>query len=1765
MEPAAESISVRSMRINEVLSGPAIMATTALNKELLFDAIILLFDECNNEFMKSDPLITNFVNKFKMAIPELKSLRVNRLDFESKQVIGKGHFGDVELVVEKHTKDIFAMKVLKKDNLLNHRDIAFYEYERDIMASSSSPFLTQLHYAFQDFQNLYLVMDYHPGGDFANLIDKFNGTLPEETAKFYIAELLLAVKHLHTMGFAHRDIKPENMMLDRVGHLKLVDFGSSAKLNRDGKICVRMPVGTSEYLAPEVLIFMQSNSKSMEGYGPQCDLWSVGIVAYEMVTGDTPFNSEQQAVIYSNILNFDNILKYPNNLKVSSSYRQMIESLVCHVDKRFTVDMMLDLDIFSKINFNSLHDQVPPYIPSLSSDNDVSNFPIHERVRPALNINDFKKQKHFSGRDLPFIGFTYSMQVSKRNQSYFMTNNPELETSIKIKRKELEDAQVLIQAYEEKLAEYDSLFVDNEQKIKKMEEENVLLHVDVTSLSSELGRLTKISETSDTSREDMNITQKKQAEMVKNEIDKWEIKTINELYNIEELKVQNEDLQAQNSELQSQLFKHQDDIKIYQSNEEQLNKKIIKLKSKLKHMVRRSKQLTEENSIDNHVSALISEMKIKEDAFEVEKNKLNADNQCLKKKIVVMEKDLESLNVKISQYAEKELAVLSEHKNICNKITSDFESKLNCLTQEKDNEIEKLHLQIAQLQQQNCCINSESLLSFEKHETAISAKENEKELETELRNREQEIRDLKLDLRILQRKYKTMEDNISSLREYHKDARNNFKQEIAKLQEENKLQIKNKEDELKSLQDNITNLNQNIETLQLKYDKEVGERQRLSNELTKINNESKLQISEKSALERQILEYKTKFNKSETNIKTLQELVTVQDEQLEGFEETILTFKNKEKQFLEDIKTKQNEIDKIRNEVREAKKMYNEEKSLRILAESRGKTFESVQDNVKAELKLLTDRVHDKNVEIDTMKKQLDEVNSDLRDKSTMFYTLQIESEKVIKELNRMKAEISETISQKQLLKEANVRLTAQLEAMVEDSNVMQNVISKYKNGLMEQKVYYEERLIKADATILQQTKLIDFLQTKFDEMTKKKRTLGDMLFSGKNKENIDQKEIEFLLNSERSKSKDLANKLYQTQAELNMVRTQGPLTPLVPARLNFEANSPAYRKLTTKTVSQSQTFHKQICKRDGLQCSHCKTEIVSRQQISQCQECRVSTHVTCSHELLPDCTPIKKEEETTKPILSDNKKKTEIESWVTIWDNTKQIWDRKYAKFEQGILQILNDKHDSQPFYTLPLMMSSNIVKIVDVAESNDSTFDRNSNEDYDQMLKIEVYNLNTGWMTLFLYIIVSSVPEKQNWLSIIKEFLDNSECVAQSQQNHDYKDNIYTFHKEKLLNVNCIHQISQSVFLLGAVEGLFSVHIKSENEQVKHDLVPIVGPKLVNDFVFLPKLQLVLMIAGTTKELLKCNMRTVVLNSELSQMSKPVIDVVRIVDEIRNNQPSKNNTTMSELKEINCIAVSRCNELVVIGSEHSVTVLKWQDTQFVVTKILKTNVPTNCICFMPSGIIFTTNSFYKIDIDNFSCKRFFTDALAKSHDYRPMFVCELTKNKEYLLCYNVYGVFVDSDGKKTRGGEMKWPYSPNSFAFKKPFLIIVSESEICVIKITQSCCVDEDTWSITSTKQPKDKAVLTINRPKLLRGSDICLTNTNDFQGTCSIFQLDPSKIIKNSLTSNDTIDTLGTQDTCDESEFSFTSSMLENLDEPEENQKKVCFNPNIQFNNN
>ncbi|CAL4088080.1 unnamed protein product, partial [Meganyctiphanes norvegica] len=176
-----------------------------LGRESLLDALILLYDECNNDQLKKDQNVAAFVDKFRSSIHDLRKLRVNLNDFEQKKVIGKGHFGVVQVVREKATGNVYALKTLKKSETLTQQHVAFYEEERDIMAKASSPWITRLQYAFQDDLQLYLVMDFHPGGDLLSLLDRYDGTFTEDMARFYMAEISIAIHALHTMAYVHRN------------------------------------------------------------------------------------------------------------------------------------------------------------------------------------------------------------------------------------------------------------------------------------------------------------------------------------------------------------------------------------------------------------------------------------------------------------------------------------------------------------------------------------------------------------------------------------------------------------------------------------------------------------------------------------------------------------------------------------------------------------------------------------------------------------------------------------------------------------------------------------------------------------------------------------------------------------------------------------------------------------------------------------------------------------------------------------------------------------------------------------------------------------------------------------------------------------------------------------------------------------------------------------------------------------------------------------------------------------------------------------------------------------------------------------------------------------------------------------------------------------------------------------------------------------------------------------------------------------------------
>lgn len=204
-------------------------------------------------------------------------------DFELLRVLGQGSFGKVFLVRKLTGADagtLYAMKVLKKA-YLKVKDRLRTKMERNILAAIRHPFIVKLHYAFQTEGKLYLILEFLRGGDLFTRLSK-EVMFTEDDVKFYLAELALALDHLHKLGIIYRDLKPENILLDEDGHIQLTDFGLSKEsiFDDDDRKAFSF-CGTVEYMAPEVV--------NRRGHGTAADWWSFGVLMYEMLTGSLPF------------------------------------------------------------------------------------------------------------------------------------------------------------------------------------------------------------------------------------------------------------------------------------------------------------------------------------------------------------------------------------------------------------------------------------------------------------------------------------------------------------------------------------------------------------------------------------------------------------------------------------------------------------------------------------------------------------------------------------------------------------------------------------------------------------------------------------------------------------------------------------------------------------------------------------------------------------------------------------------------------------------------------------------------------------------------------------------------------------------------------------------------------------------------------------------------------------------------------------------------------------------------------------------------------------------------------------------------------------------------------------------------------------------------------------------------------------------------------------------------------------------------------------
>ncbi|XP_076819418.1 uncharacterized protein LOC143465134 isoform X1 [Clavelina lepadiformis] len=339
----------------------------------------------------------------------LKRAKIDLSMFDMIKKIGVGAFGKVMLARNKTSNKLYAIKFLKKRDVLRRNQVAHVKAERDILAEADNDWVVRLYYTFQDKENLYFVMDFIPGGDMMSLLIKkeiFDFSL----AQFYTAELTLALESVHKMGFIHRDIKPDNILIDRNGHIKLTDFGlctgfrwthDSKYYQRDGHSRVdsmdfsnewsnppskplerrrlrdanrqvaRSLVGTPNYIAPEVLL--------REGYNQLCDWWSVGVILFEMVVGHPPFHSDSPSQTQMKVINYKDTLRIPHyasNLPeetvdiIMSLCSDQRERLGC----RGGASEVKHHPFFGGVDWEKLRMTKAPFIPEIKFSEDTSNF-----------------------------------------------------------------------------------------------------------------------------------------------------------------------------------------------------------------------------------------------------------------------------------------------------------------------------------------------------------------------------------------------------------------------------------------------------------------------------------------------------------------------------------------------------------------------------------------------------------------------------------------------------------------------------------------------------------------------------------------------------------------------------------------------------------------------------------------------------------------------------------------------------------------------------------------------------------------------------------------------------------------------------------------------------------------------------------------------------------------------------------------------------------------------------------------------------------------------------------------------------------------------------------------------------------------------------------------------------------------------------------------------------------------------------------------------
>uniref|UniRef100_A0A8C1SSV4 non-specific serine/threonine protein kinase n=1 Tax=Cyprinus carpio TaxID=7962 RepID=A0A8C1SSV4_CYPCA len=763
-----------------ILDGPVQSNGQSFSVETLLDVLISLYDGCTNSPLRREKNIAEFLEWAKPFTSKVKQMRLHKEDFEILKVIGRGAFGEVAVVKVKSSDKVFAMKILNKWEMLKRAETACFREERDVLVNGDCQWITRLHYAFQDDNFLYLVMDYYVGGDLLTLLSKFEDRLPEDMARFYLAEMVLAINSVHQLHYVHRDIKPDNILLDVNGHIRLADFGSCLKLTEDGTVQSSVAVGTPDYISPEILQAMEDGKGK---YGPECDWWSLGVCMYEMLYGETPFYAESLVETYGKIMNHKERFQFPAHVTdVSENAKDLIRRLICCREHRLGQNGIEDFKqhpFFSGIDWQNIRNCDAPYIPEVSSPSDTSNFDVDDDCLKNTETMPPPSHTAFSGHHLPFVGFTYTSSCTLSDRGCLRESAAPAQMDVSVQRG-LEDS-LATEAYERRIRRLEQEKLELSRKLQESTKTVQALQyssgdgpassnreVEIRGLKEELEMLRK--QIADTGQVEQQLEQASSARRDLEDSSK-QIRSLEK--QLKSMKQERDDLQKGLQESSEKLKTQGKELKEADSQRKmamqefaEVSEKVTELRSHKQRLSRQLRDKEEEmDSLNQKVEALRIEVRKAERAkkeMEAQAEEWSAETQ--------KEKKLRERSEQYSRQLEEEL----EGMKVCKQVGR----SPSVGSSEQHQELSKLR---ADLEKKTTFYEEELSRRDQQHANEL------KNLKKELRESEGQQLTLKKEIMMLKDKLeKTRQESQSDREEFETDYKQKYERERVLLSEENK-------------------------------------------------------------------------------------------------------------------------------------------------------------------------------------------------------------------------------------------------------------------------------------------------------------------------------------------------------------------------------------------------------------------------------------------------------------------------------------------------------------------------------------------------------------------------------------------------------------------------------------------------------------------------------------------------------------------------------------------------------------------------------------------------------------------------------------------------------------------------------------------------------------------------------------------------------------------------------------------------------------------